>query len=110
MVREILNSNDQQIKSFLSYIKNEKLYTKDTLINYKNDLMQFREYMKSYQSNIINSDKHNLNLNEINNISDVEIDTYLNKNFFSYRRTTQNRKSDIMKKATGRQVSVIGLK
>ena len=54
--------------------------------------------------------KQKLNLNEINNISDVEIDTYLNKNFFSYRRTTQNRKSDSLKKATGRQVSVIGLK
>ena len=54
--------------------------------------------------------KHKLNLNEINNISDVEIDTYLNKNFFSYRRITQNRKSNSLKKATGRQVSVIGLK
>ena len=54
--------------------------------------------------------KKKRNLNEINNIRDVEIDTFLNKNFFSYRRTTQNRKSDIMKKATGRQVSVIGLK
>ena len=60
MVREILNSNDQQIKSFLSYLRNEKLYTKDTLINYKNDLTQFQEYMKSYQSNIINSDKQTL--------------------------------------------------
>ena len=54
--------------------------------------------------------KHKLNLNEINNISDIEIDTYLNKNFLSYRRTTQNRKSDILKKETGRQVSIIGLK
>ncbi len=54
--------------------------------------------------------KHKLNLNEINNIVDFEIDTYLNKNFFSYRRITQNRKSNNLKNATGRQVSVIGLK
>ena len=51
-----------------------------------------------------------LNLIKINNVIDLEIDTYLNKNFFSYRRTIQNRKSDILKNATGRQISVIGLK
>ena len=68
------------------------------------------EKSKKYFFNLPLFIKHKLNLNEINNISDVEIDTYLNKNFFSYRRTTQNRKSDSLKKATGRQVSVIGLK
>ena len=68
------------------------------------------EKSKKYFFNLPLFIKHKLNLNEINNISDVEIDTYLNKNFFSYRRTTQNRKSDSLKKATGRLVSVIGLK
>ena len=34
----------------------------------------------------------------------------LNKNFFSHRRTTQNRKSDDLKSETGRQASVIGLR
>ena len=68
------------------------------------------EKSKKYFFNLPLFIKHKLNLNEINNISDVEIDTYLNKNFFSYRRTTQNRKSDVLKNATGRQVSVIGLK
>ncbi len=65
---------------------------------------------KKYFFNLPLFIKHKLNLNEINNISDVGIDTYLNKNFFSYRRITQNRKSDSLKIATGRQVSVIGLK
>ena len=54
--------------------------------------------------------KSKLNLIKINNVIDVEIDTYLNKNFFSYRRTIQNRKNDVLKNETGRQVSVIGLK
>ena len=54
--------------------------------------------------------RNKLNLIKINNILDVEIDTYLNKNYFSYRRTSQNRKTDNLKNATGRQVSVIGLK
>ena len=51
-----------------------------------------------------------LNLIKINNVINVDIDTYLNKNFFSYRRTIQNRKNDVLKNETGRQVSVIGLK
>ena len=68
------------------------------------------EKSKKYFFNLPLFIKHKLNLNEINNISDVEIDTYLNKNFFSYRRTTQNRKSDSLKKAPGRQVSIVGLK
>ena len=65
---------------------------------------------KKYFFNLPLFIEQKLNLNEINNISDVEIDTYLNKNYFSYRRTTQNRKIDRLKNATGRQVSVIGLK
>ena len=77
---------------------------------YKSNNKILVEKSKKYFFNLPLFIKRKLNLNEINNISDVEIDTYLNKNFFSYRRTTQNRKSDIMKKATGRQVSVIGLK
>ena len=68
------------------------------------------EKSKKYFFNLPLFIKYKLNLNEINNISDVEIDTYLNKNFFSYRRTTQNRNSDTLKNSTGRQVSVIGLK
>ena len=77
---------------------------------YKSNNNILVEKSKKYFFNLPLFIKHKLNLNEINNISDVEIDTYLNKNFFSYRRTTQNRKSDSLKKATGRQVSVIGLK
>ena len=68
------------------------------------------EKSKKYFFNLPLFIKYKLNLNEINNISDVEIDTYLNKNFFSYRRTTHNRKSNSLKNSTGRQVSVIGLK
>ncbi len=68
------------------------------------------EKSKKYFFNLPLFIKHKLNLNEINNICDIKIDTYLNKNFFSYRRATQNRKSDRLKNATGRQVSIIGLK
>ena len=77
---------------------------------YKSNNKILVEKSKKYFFNLPLFIKRKLNLNEINNIIDVEIDTYLNKNFFSYRRTTQNRKSERLKNATGRQVSVIGLK
>ena len=79
-------------------------------IEYKSKNNILVEKSKKYFFNLPLFIKHKLNLNKINNISDVEIDTYLNKNFFSYRRTSQNRKSDNLKNTTGRQVSVIGLK
>ena len=54
--------------------------------------------------------KNKLSANKISTFGDVKIDTYTNKNFFSHRRTTQNRSASLLKNDTGRQVSVIGLK
>ena len=79
-------------------------------IEYKSKNNILVEKSKKYFFNLPLFIKHKLNLNKIKKISDVGIDTYLNKNFFSYRRISQNRKSDSLKNATGRQVSVIGLK
>ena len=54
--------------------------------------------------------KDKLSANKIKSFGDVKIDTYTNKNFFSHRRTTQNRCASLLKNDSGRQVSVIGLK
>lgn len=48
--------------------------------------------------------KNKLLLNGINKINDVNIDTYINKNYFSHRRCMHNKIG-----LTGRQVSIIGL-
>lgn len=48
--------------------------------------------------------KNKLLVNGINKINDVNIDTYINKNYFSHRRCMHNKIG-----LTGRQVSIIGL-
>lgn len=45
----ILSSHDKYIDEFINYLQFEKLYTKDTLINYKIDLKQYSDYL--YQGN-----------------------------------------------------------
>ena len=56
--------------------------------------------------------KEKLFLIGIDKIGDVHLDTYKNKNFFSYRRTTHENKQINLKNKlnnTGRQISIIGL-
>ncbi len=56
--------------------------------------------------------KEKLFLIGIDKIGDVHLDTYKNKNFFSYRRSTHERKNVNFKNKlvnTGRQISIIGL-
>ena len=44
MVRVSLINKTNYILEFLDYLKNEKLYTYDTIINYQIDLKQFQKY------------------------------------------------------------------
>ena len=53
MEREHLSKSDSYLSGFLNYLKNEKLYTIDTLKNYQIDLKQLREFLHS-----INQDLH----------------------------------------------------
>ena len=43
--KELLTSYDKYIDEFLKYLQYEKLYTKDTLLNYKIDLNQYSNYL-----------------------------------------------------------------
>ena len=47
MEREHLSKTDSYLSGFLDYLKNEKLYTNDTLKNYQIDLKQFKEFLHS---------------------------------------------------------------
>ena len=47
MEREHLSKIDSYLSDFLDYLKNEKLYTNDTLKNYQIDLKQFKEFLHS---------------------------------------------------------------
>ena len=47
MEREHLSKADSYLSDFLDYLKNEKLYTTDTLKNYQIDLKQFIEFLHS---------------------------------------------------------------
>ena len=47
MEREHLSKTDSYLSDFLDYLKNEKLYTNDTLKNYQIDLKQFKEFLHS---------------------------------------------------------------
>ena len=57
MEMDYLNKSDSNIHDFLNYLKNEKLYTTDTLKNYSLDLKQFREYASNINCNEHNADK-----------------------------------------------------
>ena len=94
-----------------SYEIGNDLVTKiETTSEYKSKKDILVEKSKKIFFNLPLFIRNKLNLIKINNVKDVKINTYLNKNFFSHRRTTQNRKSDDLKSETGRQASVIGLK
>jgi len=54
---DCLNKTDSNIHDFLNYLKNEKLYTQDTLINYNLDLKQFTEYMSDINRDVYNVEK-----------------------------------------------------
>ena len=47
MEKVSLNKSNKHIHDFLNYMKNERLYTKDTIKNYKLDLQQFAEFLKT---------------------------------------------------------------
>ena len=56
MKRVHLNKIDSYLSNFLDYLKNEKLYTTDTLKNYQIDLKQFREFLYSKNKDLITID------------------------------------------------------
>ena len=106
-IRAIIGPTIQQY----SYeIGNDLVIKIETTNEYKSKKDILVEKSKKVFFNLPLFIRNKLNLIKINNVKDVKINTYLNKNFFSHRRTTQNRKSDDLKSETGRQASVIGLK
>ena len=57
MEREHLSKTDSYLSDFLDYLKNEKLYTIDTLKNYQIDLKQFREFLHSKNQDLHTADR-----------------------------------------------------
>ena len=57
MEREHLNKTDSYLSDFLDYLKNEKLYTNDTLKNYQIDLKQFSEFLHSKNQDLYTADR-----------------------------------------------------
>ena len=57
MGREHLSKTDAYLSDFLDYLKNEKLYTIDTLKNYQIDLKQFREFLHSKNQDLHTADR-----------------------------------------------------
>mgnify|MGYP001291146618 FL=1 len=57
MEREHLSKTDSYLGGFLDYLKNEKLYTIDTLKNYQIDLKQFREFLHSKNQDLHTADR-----------------------------------------------------
>ena len=57
MERELLSKSDSYLSGFLDYLKNEKLYTIDTLKNYQIDLKQFREFSHSKNQDLHTADR-----------------------------------------------------
>jgi len=39
----------EYINSYISFLKNEKNYSNNTIISYKNDLLQFSNYLAEYK-------------------------------------------------------------
>ena len=54
---DCLNKTDSNIHDFLNYLKNEKLYTQDTITNYNLDLKQFTEYISDINRDVCNIEK-----------------------------------------------------
>ena len=52
-----MNSYDKYIDEFLRYLQFEKLYTRDTLINYKIDLKQYSDYLSTAKLSLLNINK-----------------------------------------------------
>ena len=57
MEREHLSKTDSYLSDFLDYLKNEKLYTNDTLKNYHIDLKQFTEFLHSKNQDSYTADR-----------------------------------------------------
>lgn len=57
MEREHLSKTDSYLNDFLDYLKNEKLYTNDTLKNYQIDLKQFSEFLHSKNQDLYTADR-----------------------------------------------------
>ena len=57
MEREHLSKTDSYLSDFLDYLKNEKLYTNDTLKNYQIDLKQFSEFLHSQNQDLYTADR-----------------------------------------------------
>ena len=57
MEKEHLSEIDTYLNDFLNYLKNEKLYTIDTLKNYLIDLKQFREFLQSNNQDLHTADR-----------------------------------------------------
>ena len=57
MERELLSKSDSYFSGFLDYLKNEKLYTNDTLKNYQIDLKQFSEFLHSKNQDLYTADR-----------------------------------------------------
>ena len=57
MEREHLSKTDSYLSDFLDYLKNEKLYTNDTLKNYQIDLKQFKEFLHSKNQDLYTTDR-----------------------------------------------------
>ena len=57
MEKEHLSKTDSYLSDFLDYLKNEKLYTNDTLKNYQIDLKQFKEFLHSKNQDLYTADR-----------------------------------------------------
>jgi len=57
---DYLNKTDSNIYDFLNYLKNEKLYTQDTITNYNLDLKQFTEYISDINRDVYNIEKKSI--------------------------------------------------
>jgi len=57
---DYLNKKDSNIHDFLNYLKNEKLYTQDTIKNYNLDLKQFTEYIFDINRDVNNIEKKSI--------------------------------------------------
>ena len=57
MEREHLSKTDLYLSDFLDYLKNEKLYTNDTLKNYQIDLKQISEFLHSKNQDLYTADR-----------------------------------------------------
>ena len=57
MEREHLSKTDLYLSDFLDYLKNEKLYTNDTLKNYQIDLKQISEFLDSKNQDLYSADR-----------------------------------------------------